>query len=135
MKDMREELKYPKIEAIDSVLMKIGVEPSSRYDEHDQDHEYTTCRIEEIEKYFTLYKKNDTTFFEKRVLGCYFLECLNEYLEDNKFPHVLQNEILSLLHTDIEIHESELEYWSNTSNGSKEDWWAITSEIINWRNT
>ncbi len=132
---MREDLKFPRIDAIDSVLIKIGVDPSTRYNKHAQDHEYTTCKIDELEQYINLYEKKDTSIYEKRVLGCYFLECLNEYFQYNDIGHPMKNRAFELLHSDIEIHESELKYWTDVFDPNEENWWPITKEIINWRNT
>ena len=100
---MREDLKYPRFDAVKSVLIKIGVDPSTRYGVLDQDYESTTCKVEELEQYIDLYEKEDTSIFEKRVLGCYFLECLNEYYQVNDICHPMQNRAIELLHSDIEI--------------------------------
>lgn len=115
-----------------SVLEKIGITPSSRLDRYDQDPEYTTCRLEEIEKYIELYKKPDTSIYEKRVLGCYFLECMNEYIQAENTSHLLQEEAFSLLHSDIDIHESEIAYWSDTSDPNKVHWWPIAETLAQW---
>ncbi len=132
---MREDLKYPSSDAINSVLIKIGIDPSTRFDKYDQDIEYTSCKLEELDKYFNLYTKDDTTFYEKRVLGCYFLECLNEYFENENKCHFLQNKIFEILYSDIEIHESELEYWIDVSDPKEDNWWPITKELLTWKNT
>lgn len=126
---MRENLKYPKIEAVKSVFKKIGVDPATRYYEYDQDYEYTTCKLEELEQYIDLYKKEDTTVFEKRLLGCYLLECLNDYFKNNGISHPMQAHAFELLHSDNQIHESELEYWTNIADPDEDNWWPITKEI------
>ncbi len=128
---MREDLKYPSIDAIKSVLKKLGIDPSSRCDNYDQDCEYTTCKVEELESYVKLYSKSETSIYEKRVLGCYFLECLNEYVQEHEIEHPLQNNALQLLFTDKEIHESEIEYWADTSESNEEYWWPITKYLVN----
>ena len=132
---MKEDLKYPQNEAIHSVLRKIGVDPEHRCPYLCQDEEYTSCRVEELEKYFELYEQSDTSVYEKRVLGCYFMECLNELTEDSGLNHPLKNRIFKLMHRDLEIHESELEYWSNTEDPNPDHWWPITKEILSWKNT
>lgn len=129
------DLKYPTLAAIDSVLAKIGVDPAKRYGEFDQDHEYTTCRLEELHRYVDVYKSKGATNPEKRVLGCYFFECLNEYVQKERESHPLQEEIFSLLHEDEWIHKTELEYWSNTSEQDPDNWWPITTYVLSWRRT
>ncbi len=131
---MIENPKYPNIDAIKSVLIKSGVDLSTR-DLSCQDYKYTTCKLEELDKYVNLYKKNETTIYEKRVLGCYLLECLNEYVAINNKEHSLQKIAFTLLHSDINIHETELEYWTDTKDRNKEEWWPITKYLLKWQNT
>ncbi|MFH1999473.1 MAG: hypothetical protein ABIK28_07315 [Planctomycetota bacterium] len=132
---MDDELHYPTMEAAKSVLIKIGVDPSTRFDVQDQDFMYTSCKVDEINQYIKLYEQKDTTPVEKRVLGCFLLECLNEYFEDNKKGHPLQSHAFKLLHNDTDVHESELKYWTNTSDTDEDHWWPITKELLKWRNT
>lgn len=134
-KTMNDDLKYPRVEAVRSILTKIGVDPSSRFDALDQDYEYTTCKLEELELYADLYERPDTSVYEKRVLGCYFLECLNEFSQMNNCEHLIQNKVLRLIHSDIEIHATELAYWSDTSDADQENWWPITKSLISWKYT
>ena len=42
-------------ETIRRVLTKVGVDPATRIEPHDQDPEYTSCRPEELPAYFRLY--------------------------------------------------------------------------------
>ena len=129
----KKDLKYPRKKAVQAILTKLGIDPKSR-DMHCQDIEYTSCKVEELENYVDLYTQRDTSIYEKRVLGCYFLECLNEYIAINKQEHPRQNEALKLLFSDIFIHKAELNYWSDTSKQeNKEDWWYITKPILNWK--
>ena len=132
---MREDLTYPRADAIRSVLQKIGVQPSTRFDCLSQDAEYTTCMLDELEQYIELYEKSDTTIYEKRVLGCYFLESLNEYFQLNGSPHPKQEHAFRLLHYDKEVYGAELEYWTDTSDPIEDNWWPITKEILTWRAT
>ena len=132
---MREDLLYPRSDAVKSILTKLGVDLKSR-DLSCQDIEYTSCKLEELEDYIDLYTKQSTSVYEKRVLGCYFLECLNEHISINNQEHPIQNKAFSLLFADINIHEAELDYWSNTSESENEkDWWFITKPILNWKQT
>ena len=92
---MQEDLKYPNIEAVKTVLSKIGVNPETR-DLDCQDYEYTTCLLEELPNYIDLYQDIDTSVLEKRVLGCYFLECLNQFIVINDKVHPKQDLVLEL---------------------------------------
>lgn len=94
---MDEELKYPSPEAIPSVLKKIGVDPSTR-DLDCQDVEYTSCVLAELPKYYDLYIQEATTDKEKRVLGCYILQCLEEHLNGSNTEHHLQEKSISALY-------------------------------------
>lgn len=133
---MRKDLAYPKTEAIASVLTKIGVDPNTRMAAFGQDIEYTSCRLVELDQYVALYEEPTTSIYEKRVLGCYFLECLNDHIQVKQTIHPLQNRIFTLLFSDQEIHATEIAYWTNTSHSKNEaDWWAVTKEILNWINT
>jgi hypothetical protein len=132
---MDDRLKYPDMEAAASIFRKLGIEPVSRFSAGDQDFEYTSCEVSELEKYLGLYLEIDTSDMEKRVLGCFFLECLNDYVSTNNSAYPKHSDIMKLLHNDLEIHESELEYWTNTKDPIKEHWWPITEYILEWRGT
>lgn len=132
---LREHLKYPKMDAATNVFEKLGVDASTRFDEKDQDFEYTSCRLEETEQYLDLYKQESTSESEKRVLGCFLFECLNEYVQNNDKQHELFKEVMHLLHRDEDIHETEIEYWTNTEEPNEENWWPITNYILRWKNT
>ena len=131
---MKEKFKYPRLDAAKSVLVKIGVDPATRINLLDQDFEYTSCSLEELSKYINLYEESETSKYEKRVLGCYFLECLNEYVAVNKSEHPLQTTAFGLLSAEPDIHSSELDYWSDTSDHNQEHWWPITKYLIDWEN-
>lgn len=124
--------KYPNVAAAKSVLMKIGVDPTTRINDQDQDFEYTSCSLEELSAYIDLYTKPETSDQEKRVLGCYFLQCLNEYFQINDVEHPMQKIALGLLHADMQIHETELSYWSDTSDPNEEAWWPIAKILLKW---
>lgn len=127
-----EDIKYASIEAVVSILKKVGVEPASR-DLNCQDYEYTTCRMEELEQYFQIYNRHDTTTREKRVLGCYFMQGLNDFVSMYQTKHPLQDQIFAILHRDIEIHQVELEYRVETEDLEEEHWWPIRKYIVEWR--
>ena len=130
---MQEDLKYPDIEAVKTVLAKIGVDPETR-DLDCQDYEYTTCTLEELPSYIDLYQHNDTSVLEKRVLGCYFLECLNEFVSINSREHPQQKIALELLFSDIEIHKSELAYFGKIDGLAEEERWPIAKYLLRWSN-
>lgn len=113
------------------ILRKIGQNPDERIDEFDQDPEYTSCRVEELQEYFNLYQKNSTTIKEKKVLCCFMLECLNEEIQSGR-THILQDKILTQLFKDKEMHKKELEYWMNTSDPDEENWWPITKVLLKY---
>ena len=132
---LREDIEYPRMEAAASVFRKLGVDSSTRFDEQDQDFQYSACRVEETELYLNLYRQENTTKSEKRVLGCFLFECLNEYIVENAKEHKVFEEAMELLHRDKYIHETEIEYWTNTMEADEENWWPITSYILRWKNT
>jgi hypothetical protein len=127
---LKEQLKYPDMEAAAKLFEKLGIEPSSRFAEHEQDFEYTSCKLEEIEQYLALYLQPDTSPKEKRVLGCFFFECLNEYVVIHKKSHSLFSKIMAVVYDDIGIHKSELAYWMNTEDPNEDNWWPITRYLL-----
>ena len=129
---IRKELKYPSFSAAESLFQKMGIEASTRFCKDDQDFEYTSCRVEEIDGYLQLYKNESTTDQEKRVLGCFLFECLNEYVQTNVEVSEAFTEAMSLIHSDNHIHETELEYWTSTEE-KEENRWPITQYILQWR--
>ncbi|WP_444994750.1 hypothetical protein [Aliikangiella sp. IMCC44359] len=129
-----DDLKYPSLDAVKSVLTKIGVDISSR-DLDCQDYEYTTCKLSELEKYIALYQKNDTSIHEKRVLGCYMMEGLNDYVAKESIPHPLQEQVFEFLHADYHIHQTEIEYRLEIDDLSEDEWWPITKYILEWQST
>ena len=126
---MKEDLKYPSMRAAASVLTKLGINPDSRLNDYAQDFEYTSCKLEELEYYLLLYIKEDTSDREKRVLGCYFVECLNDYLQENKVCHPKQNEIVKLLFDDKSIHKHELKYRVESHDSDRELSWVIAKYL------
>ena len=132
---MDEQLEYPEFQSAESILKKMGVDPKTRLDENDQDFEYTSCRLDELDKYLDLYLQTDTSEKEKRVLGCFFLQCLNEYVSSRTKSHLNHVKIMELMYRDIRIHKSELDYWTDTKDPDKDNWWPITQYILQWKST
>jgi hypothetical protein len=118
--------------AITSVLNRLGIDPSTRMDERDQDPEYTACRSEEIASYFRLYTEAALDSDERAVLCCFLLEGLNERIRFGT-PHPLQEEILAALFDAGEIHNAELAYWMDTSDPDEENWWPIATALLQHR--
>ena len=122
---------YPELEAAKSVLAKIGADPSTRIDEDDQDFEYTSCDYSELEAYVALYLEGTTSGAEKRVLGCFLLQSLDDYLLSHGAIHANQEDIFSMLFSDLHIHKAELEYWSQSSESPVQEW-AIARYLRDW---
>ncbi len=127
------DLKYPNIQAGRSILRKLGIDESSRIDVGDQDFEYTSCRIEELESYIHIYKDKQTTDAEKVVLGCYFLECLNDYIAEHNIAHNLQSRAFEILFEDNALHAEELNYRLVNNDDIEEHCWPIRKELIKWQ--
>lgn len=118
-------------EAIASVLRRLDVDPVERFNEHDQDPEYTSCRPEEVTRYFDLYSTASLPSSERAVLCCFMLESLNELVQDGR-PHVQQDLMVDVLMASSE-HAEELAYWMNTSDPDEENWWPITKVLLRRR--
>ena len=121
------ELKFPSSTAAASVLQKIGIDPDTR-DMDCQDFEYTSCEMNELSSYYELYHQLTTTALEKRVLGCYLLQSLNDHLDAQGVDHPLQKDAIQLLYKDKIIHRSELDYWAEND-------WKIATFLnsIHWK--
>ena len=131
---MRDDFKYPNFEAAKSVLSKIGVNTEFRLNRNDQDFEYTSCSLSELSQYINLYSEPKTTDYEKRVLGCYFMQCLNDHIQEHKSEHPLQATAFSLMFANPEIHEHEINYWSNVGNSNQDNSWPIAKFLVNRKN-
>lgn len=130
---MDQDLVYPRTEAVASVLRKIGVDPDTRIGWGDE--AYTACGMGEVERYLDLYFLPDTDKYEKRVLGCFLLQSLDDYRCSMDRPHTLQNLIFALLCMDETIHASEITYWSDLSDPDETAWWTIARELDAWKQT
>ena len=125
-------IEYTTITAIDSILSRLGIDPKTRYDAFDQDHEYTTCVMEELAQYLDLYGLPETTDHEKRVLGCYFLDCLNTQVTSECLNTEELDQALSIMFHDIHIHSLELKYWTHPYDPEPDNWWPIKKHIDQW---
>ncbi len=129
---MSDDLKLPSFEATQSVFKKIGVDPDSRLSMDDQDYEYTSCSVSELDQYINLYQLPSTTDQEKRVLGCFLLQCLNDHYQEKESKHTKFSFAMQLLVNDLHIHRSELAYWTDTADSNPDHWWPITKPILTW---
>jgi hypothetical protein len=114
-----------------NVLRKLGKNPDERIGPFDQDWEYTSCRVEELADYLALYLQSTTTEGEKRILGCFMIDCLDVQLGVGK-EHPLQNIILEQLFKDREVHRKELDYRMDTSDPDPAHWWCITTTLLQY---
>lgn len=121
------------MDAAASVLHKLGVDSASRFDQYDQDFEYTACRVEELEAYLKLYQDEDTTLGEKRLLGCFLIEGLYDYVSENDKPHPLQNDVFERLHQDMSFHYHEFEYRFEWWGLDGYEPWLICDQFMEWR--
>ena len=119
-------------EAIKAVLRKLGIDPSERMNDLDQDAEFTACRADEIPRYFRLYTQGNLGPVELDVLCCFLLESLNDCLHDGT-PHPLQEDIFAALFNAGELHADELAYWMNTPDPDEENWAPITKVLLQHR--
>ncbi len=124
---------HPSLQATINVLKKLGIDPDVRLDINDQDVEYTACRIEELTQYVALYNDPNTLQTEKRVLGCFMLECLNDFVAKENDKHLLQDTIFEALHNNLALHQIELDYRTDTKGLSPEECWPICQYILDWR--
>lgn len=114
---------------IAGVLAKLGIDPSERMIEGDQDPEYTSCRAEEIPRYFELYTSGTLAPEEREVLCCFLLQGLNDSIQSGE-AHPLQTVIFDALFDAEGLHREELAYWMNTSDPDSENWWPITAALV-----
>lgn len=121
-------------DAIRSVLLKLGLDPSERIFPFDQDPEYTACRAEELPAYFELYARGPTDESERAVLCCFLMAGLNDFCAEG-FVHPLQAAIFDTLLGAGEVHASELAYWADTSDPDPENWWPVTAYLLEHRAT
>jgi len=124
-------LKYPDINVVISVLTKIGVDPQTR-NLDCQDYECTTCDLSELEKYIELYVDVNTSVYEKRVLGCYILEGLNDFVSAVNKPHLLQDRAFEYLYGDYQIHQPEIEYRLDSEGRTEDECWPIAKYMLEW---
>jgi hypothetical protein len=115
-------------DAIVAVLAKLGIDPRDRIDDSDQDPEYTACRSDEIDRYFALYQEKGIGAHERAVLCCFLLEGLNELVQIER-SHPRQEDILTAIFAS-EVHSGELAYWMDTSDPDPENWWPITTTLL-----
>jgi hypothetical protein len=114
--------------AIVTVLARVSVDPRERIDDSDQDPEYTACRSDEVDTYFAIYQDEGVDTHECAVLCCFLLQSLNDLIHTER-PHPRQHEILSAIF-ESGLHSQELAYWMDTSDPDQENWWPITTVLL-----
>ena len=110
-----------------SILNKIGIDKST-LDLDCQDWEYTLADPRYLKDYIELYKSDKTTELEKRVLGCFIIQSIDDLLPNQIHDkEVIQK--LKLLENDHEIHKDEFLYWSSVDDKNEENLFYITKYI------
>lgn len=118
-------------ETIAQVLVRLGIDPSERFDAADQDAQYTACRAEELAQYFDLYNHGVLSVDEKRVLCCFMLESLNEIVYSHEHP--LHDAVINALLDDEALHKEELDYWIETDDSDESNWWPVRKGLLRVR--
>jgi hypothetical protein len=112
---------------IAAVLLTLGKDLRLRLEPYDQDPQYLACDVEELGEYIDLYEKPDTTAPARHVLCCFMLQCLNSTCGE---PHPLQSRIFSRLFENRSLHAKELAYWMNTGEPDPENWFPLTTHLL-----
>ncbi len=125
---------YPQAEACRSIFNKLEMD-FGLLNLECQDWQYTLADDKFLENYLELYQRDDTTDFEKRVLGCFIIQSLEDILIRGKEQYDI-NRILKMLSKDMEIHQTEFEYWGLLDDKhyleNIKDCWKITKYIRNF---
>ncbi|WP_417374579.1 hypothetical protein [Gimesia maris] len=105
---MTNQFEYPSEAACRSVLIKLGMH-ASQLDCYPQDWEYLMADETRLSDYIDLYQQSETTDQEKRVLGCFVIQSL-----ENLLPTMISEQqirtCLAMLWDDRVIHAHEFEY-------------------------
>ena len=125
------EFEYPGFKSCISILEKLGIDKDT-LDLDCQDWEYTLADERFLSEYIKLYNVDSTTGLEKRVLGSFIIQSLENLLAKGiKESFVV--EILTMLSKDQDIHQYEFEYWSLLGDEHylehEEDCWHITKYV------
>jgi len=110
-----------------SILDKLEIDKSKLY-LGCQDWEYTLADDKYLKEYIELYRAEETTDLEKRVLGCFIIQSITDLLPTNITKQEVRKS-LAMLARDFEIHKEELEYWSNFEEDNEENWFYVTRYI------
>lgn len=128
-----DEFKYPDILAAVSIFEKLDID-TEKLNLDCQDWEYTLADKKYLEQYISLYTLGTTTKLEKRVLGSFIIQSLEDLLAEKQgFPQDYVLKQLDMLAIDIDIHKYEFEYWSLLDDKHyiehEKDAWYITKFI------
>ncbi|WP_298864957.1 hypothetical protein [uncultured Gimesia sp.] len=110
-----------------SLLQKLGKE-EVQFELFGQDWEYILADEVLLPEYIRLYESNETTDQEKRVLGCFIIQSIENKLPD-KISAEKARSHLRLLCKDRHIHQSEIEYWSVVEENDEEHMFQVTKYI------
>ena len=118
---------FPDESACQSILAKLGRD-EKQIALFGQDWEYLLADEVLLPEYTRLYESNETTDLEKRVLGCFIIQSI-----ENRLPNAISAEEtrshLRLLWKDRQIHQSEFVYWSVNEEEKEEHMFLITKYI------
>jgi len=78
--------------------------------------------MEELDKYLDLYDAPGISDPERRVLGCYLMEGLNNFVYTNDRKHPLHDRIMEIFKRDYKIHNFEVQYRLETEDDDPENW-------------
>ena len=90
--------------------------------------------MSELERYIELYPKESTREYEKRVLGCYIIEALNDLVSIEMYARPLLDQAFWYLHFDYCIHQSEIRYRLDSELQVAEETWPISTYLSDWQN-
>lgn len=122
---MTNELEFPVMKAGSSVLTKLGINSDIRVDPREQDLEYTSCSMDELDEYLVLYNTPAISDPEKRVLGCYLMEGQTTTFLSKSANTPCTILIMDIFHRDYRIHHYEIQYRLKKSGDDPETWWPI----------
>lgn len=121
------QFEFPDEAACRSVLSKLGIDQNQIH-QFGQDYEYILADEKRLSDYISLYGANDTSDLEKRILGCFIIQSIEEKLPDKIASEEVRSH-LCLLAKDRCIHQSELEYWSVNEESNEEYVFQITKYV------
>ncbi|QDT89012.1 hypothetical protein [Gimesia algae] len=124
---MKSQFEFPSEGACLLVLKKLDMD-ESQLDMIPQDWEYLLADETRLSDYIDLYQQPQTTDQEKRVLGCFVIQSL-----ENLLPEMISEQrvrtCLAMLWDDRVIHAHEFEYWSMRDETDPDNLFQITNLV------